>query len=82
LQAIAKATGMSSKQMDSNVELQMYLRAATDPKLDYESNIYALDQLQTLYGMGGAAPAAVGGGNMPSASDIAAERARRQGNKK
>lgn len=82
LQAIAKATGMSSKQMDSNVELQMYLRAATDPKLDYESNIYALDQLQTLYGMGGAAPVAVGGGNMPSASDIAAERARRQGNKK
>jgi hypothetical protein len=53
LQAIAKATGMSSKQMDSNTELQMYLKAATDPSLDYEANIYALDQLQTLYGMGG-----------------------------
>jgi hypothetical protein len=79
LQAIAKATGMSSKQMDSNVELQMYLRAATDPSLDYEANIYALDQLQTLYGVGSAPPVVSGGGgNMPSASDIAAEKARRK----
>jgi hypothetical protein len=76
LQAIAKATGMSSKQMDSNTELQMYLKAATDPSLDYEANIYALDQLQTLYGVGGAAPA--GGGGLPSASDIDAEIARRR----
>jgi len=76
LQAIAKATGMSSKQMDSNTELQMYLKAATDPSLDYEANIYALDQLQSLYGMGGAAPSA--GGATPSASDIDAEIARRK----
>jgi hypothetical protein len=76
LQAIAKATGMSSKQMDSNTELQMYLKAATDPSLDYEANIYALDQLQTLYGVSGGAPS--GGGNMPSASDIDAEIARRR----
>jgi hypothetical protein len=57
LQAIKKATGASAKEMDSNVELQMYLRAATDPTLDYEANIYALEQLQTLYGIGGTAPA-------------------------
>jgi hypothetical protein len=57
LQAIKKATGASSKEMDSNVELQMYLKAATDPTLDYEANIYALEQLQTLYGIGGTAPA-------------------------
>jgi hypothetical protein len=56
LQAIARATGMSSKQMDSNTELQMYLKAATDPTLDYEANTYALNQLQTLYGLGGTAP--------------------------
>jgi hypothetical protein len=56
LQAIKKATGASAKEMDSNVELQMYLRAATDPTLDYEANIYALEQLQTLYGIGGTAP--------------------------
>jgi hypothetical protein len=79
LQAIAKATGMSSKQMDSNTELQMYLKAATDPSLDYESNVYALEQLQSLYGIGGKAPV-VGGGssNVPSASDIDAEIARRK----
>jgi hypothetical protein len=76
LQAIAKATGMSSKQMDSNTELQMYLKAATDPSLDYEANIYALDQLQSLYGMGGASPSARGA--TPSAFDIDAEIARRK----
>ena len=83
LQAIARATGMSSKQMDSNTELQMYLKAATDPTLDYEANIFALDQLQTLYGIGGKAPV-VGGGNstVPSASDVDAEIARRQKGKK
>lgn len=74
LQAIAKATGMSSKQMDSNAELQMYLKAATDPSLDYESNIYALEQLQNLYGAGGSV--------LPSVSDIDAEIAKRKQGKK
>ena len=79
LQAIARATGMSSKQMDSNTELQMYLKAATDPTLDYEANTYALNQLQTLYGLGGTAPVVGGGGSsVPSASDIDAEIARRK----
>ena len=78
LQAIAKATGMSSKQMDSNTELQMYLKAATDPSLDYESNVYALEQLQNLYGIGGKAPVVNNGSNVPSASDIDAEIARRK----
>jgi hypothetical protein len=81
LQAIKKATGASAKEMDSNVELQMYLKAATDPTLDYEANIYALEQLQTLYGIGGNAPIGGGapaGGSLPSAADIDAEIARRQ----
>jgi hypothetical protein len=78
LQAIAKATGMSSKQMDSNTELQMYLKAATDPSLDYEANTYALNQLQTLYGLGGNAPVVSGGSNLPSVSEIDAEMARRK----
>jgi hypothetical protein len=87
LAAIKNATGMSAKQMDSNVELKMYLAAATDPTLDYEANMAALNQLETLYGLSGTAKAASSGGassgsNFPSASDIAAEKARRQGNKK
>jgi hypothetical protein len=52
LQAIAKATGMSSKQMDSNTELQMYLKAATDPKLSYEANVTALRNLDKTFGLG------------------------------
>jgi hypothetical protein len=53
LAAIKNATGMSAKQMDSNVELKMYLAAATDPSLDYEANMAALNQLETLYGISG-----------------------------
>lgn len=53
LQAIKSATGMSAKQMDSNVELKMYLAAATDPTLDVQANLKALDNLSKLYGLGG-----------------------------
>ena len=59
LAAIKNATGMSAKQMDSNVELKMYLDAATNPSLDFEANMAALNQLETLYGLSGTAP--VGG---------------------
>lgn len=52
LQAIMKATGMSAKQMDSNVELQLYLRTATDPTLDIQANMEALDRIENLYGSG------------------------------
>lgn len=52
LNAIKNATGMSAKQMDSNAELNMYLRAATDPSLTYEANMEALNNLDRLYGLG------------------------------
>lgn len=52
LNAIKEATGMTAKQMDSNVELQMYLSAATDPALGYEANMSALANLDKLYGLG------------------------------
>lgn len=51
LNAIKEATGMSAKQMDSNAELNLYLRAATDPSLDLQANLHALDQLEKLYGL-------------------------------
>lgn len=83
LAAIKNATGMSAKQMDSNVELKMYLAAATDPSLDYEANMAALNQLEELYGLNGkTATGGVGGGSsFPSASEIAAEKARRESKK-
>ncbi len=72
LQAIKRATGMTAKQMDSNVELQLYLSAATDPTLDIEANLKALDNLDRLYGLGEAAPARGGpttrGRGKPSAA--------------
>lgn len=52
LQAIMKATGMSAKQMDSNVELKLYLATATDPTLGLEANRRALDMIEKLYGSG------------------------------
>ena len=55
VQAIKNATGMSAKQMDSNVELKMMLATATDPTLDLEANRRALANLAALYGTGGGA---------------------------
>lgn len=52
LQSIMKATGMSAKQMDSNVELKLYLATATDPTLTLEANREALDRIEQLYGSG------------------------------
>jgi hypothetical protein len=65
LAAIKNATGMSAKQMDSNVEMQMYLRSATDPSLDYEANMRALSNLEKLMGSssGGGAKAGVDSNN-------------------
>lgn len=50
MQAIMKATGMSSKQMDSNAELKLWIATATDPTLDVRANREALDRIESLYG--------------------------------
>lgn len=67
LNLIKNATGMSAQQMNSNAEMQLYLRAATDPTLSYEANVEALGNLDKLFGLGlgldkkpAAAPAAGG----------------------
>lgn len=52
LQAIKEATGMSSKQMDSNAELKLFLSAATDPTKDIQANLAALDNMANLFGSG------------------------------
>lgn len=43
---------MSAQQMNSNVELQTFLRAATDPTLSIQANIEAINNLSKLYGLG------------------------------
>jgi hypothetical protein len=52
LNLIKNATGMSAQQMNSNAEMQLYLNAATNPKLSYEANMDALRQLDRLFGIG------------------------------
>ena len=52
VQAIVKATGMSAQQINSNAELKNMLDAATDPGRGYESNIRALNGLNTMFGTG------------------------------
>jgi hypothetical protein len=52
MQAIKDATGMSAQQMNSNVELQLYLNSATSPDISLEANIAALNNLSSLYGLG------------------------------
>lgn len=49
LSAIMRATGMSSKQLDSNAELKLWLTTATDPTLDVEANRKALDNIERKY---------------------------------
>jgi hypothetical protein len=52
LTAIMKATGLSATQLNSNVELQTYLKTATDPKVSIQSNVKALNNISTMFGMG------------------------------
>ena len=54
--AIAAATGMSSKQMDSNRELQLTLDSLSDPTQGYKSVIDTLRRLDREYGMGTTSP--------------------------
>ena len=52
LSAIKQRTGMSAKQMDSNVELKLWLSVATDPTLDIKANMNALDNIEKMIGSG------------------------------
>lgn len=56
LQSIKNATGMSAQQMNSNVELQLWLGAATDPAISVKANFEALDNLEKWLGGKGRAP--------------------------
>lgn len=49
LAALMKATGMSAKQMDSNAELKLWMKTATDPTLDVEANRRALANIEKKY---------------------------------
>lgn len=46
LQSIMQATGMTARQLDSNVELKMWINSITDPSNTYESNMKILDNIE------------------------------------
>lgn len=72
-QAVMSATGMSSKQLDSNVELKTFMQALSDPAKDVQSNRGTLRNLDKLYGTGslanGGAPSS-GQGNVSNAGAV------------
>jgi hypothetical protein len=49
---IKNATNMSAQELNSNVELQLALEAATDPMISIQANAETLRNLSTLYGEG------------------------------
>ena len=65
LAALMKATGMSAKQMDSNAELKLWMRTATDPTLDIQSNRAALSKIEQKY-LRGSQPQQQGGAQIIS----------------
>lgn len=50
--AIKNATGMSSQQMNSNFELQQYMKALSSPTNDYQANSEILKDLSKTFGLG------------------------------
>ena len=46
LQGIKQATGMSAQQLNSNVELQSWLDAVTNPSATYEANMQILENIR------------------------------------
>lgn len=46
MQSIAKATGMTGKQLDSNADVKLFMQTVTDPTKSYEANIKAIEGLE------------------------------------
>lgn len=72
LAAIKDATGMSARQLDSNAELKLWLSAATDPTLDVQANVRALDNIDAFVKARAGVRAADPGAPPPAASGAGA----------
>lgn len=46
MQSIAKATGMTGKQLDSNADVKLFMATVTNPASSYEANIKAIEGLE------------------------------------
>lgn len=52
IQDIRQASKMGAKGLDSEKELEFYLKAATNPRLDIQANLSAIGVLDKAYGLG------------------------------
>lgn len=77
LNAIKGATGMSSQQLNSNVELTTWLNSLTDPSRSIETNKEILQNVRRFIDSGGTYTAKQGGKSAPAAGapNLAQERA-------
>jgi hypothetical protein len=46
MQSLAKATGMTGKQLDSNADVKLFMQTVTNPATSYESNLKAITGLE------------------------------------
>jgi hypothetical protein len=46
MQSLAKATGMTGKQLDSNADVKLFMQTVTNPAASYEANMAAIDGLE------------------------------------
>lgn len=46
MQSLAKATGMTGRQLDSNADVKLFMQTVTNPAASYEANIKAIDGLE------------------------------------
>lgn len=46
MQSLAKATGMTGKQLDSNADVKLFMATVTDPTKSYEANMAAIQGLE------------------------------------
>jgi len=46
MQSLAKATGMTGKQLDSNADVKLFMATVTDPTKSYQANLAAINGLE------------------------------------
>lgn len=63
MQALAKATGMTGKQLDSNADVKLFMQTVTNPASSYEANIKAIDGLERFLKANQKKPTAAPAGN-------------------
>lgn len=78
MQSIARATGMTGRQLDSNADVKLFMQTVTNPSASYEANLQAIAGLERFLAANAKSIAATPGAPRPAAPRRAAPRARPQ----